>query len=117
MVKEAIVIGAQQELFGSRRRTEVLILLGLLEESYPSELASLLEAPLYSVQRILSDFEDQGIVASRLRGRTRLVSLNPRYYAVEELRALLARLARGEPELEAIASRHRGRPRQRRKLG
>ena len=46
-----------------------------------------------------------------------LVSLNPRYYAVDELRALLARLARGEPELESVAASHRGRPRQRRKLG
>ena len=107
---------SQQELFGSRRRTEVLILLGLLEESYASELAALLKAPLYSVQRILGDLEDQGIVASRQRGRTRLVTLNPRFYAVEELRALLARLARGEPELEAIAASHRARPVQRRKL-
>lgn len=111
------MVTAQQELFGSRRRTEVLILLGLLEESYPSELAALLKAPLYSVQRILSDLEDQGIVASRQRGRTRLVSLNPRFYAVEELRTLLARLSRGEPELDALAAGHRARPVQRRKLG
>ncbi len=105
-----------QGLFGSRRRTEVLILLGLLEESYPSELASLLKAPLYSVQRILTDLESQGVVASRQRGRTRLVTLNPRFYAVDELRALLARLARGEPELDALAASHRVRPVQRRKL-
>lgn len=110
------MVTVQQGLFGSRRRTEVLILLGLLEESYPSELAALLKAPLFSVQRILSDLEDQGIVASRQRGRTRLVALNPRYYAFEELRALLARLARGEPELDALAAGHRTRPVQRRKL-
>jgi len=59
------MISTQQELFGSRRRTEALKLLGSLEESYPSELATLLKAPLYSVQRILADLEDQGIVASR----------------------------------------------------
>lgn len=110
------MIAASQGLFGSRRRTEVLILLGLLEESYPSELATLLEAPLYSVQRILSDLESQGIVASRQRGRTRLVSLNPRFYAAEELRALLARLGRGESELDALAAGHRARPIQRRSL-
>lgn len=110
------MISASQGLFGSRRRTEVLILLGLLEESYPSELATLLKAPLYSVQRILTDLECQGIVASRQRGRTRLVALNPRYYAVDELRALLARLARGETELDALAASHRVRPVQRRKL-
>lgn len=107
---------SQLDLFGSRRRTEILILLGLLEESYPSELASLLQAPLYSVQRILADLEDQGVVASRLRGRTRLVSINPRFYAVQELRALLARLALGEPDLDALAAGHRVRPVQRRRL-
>ncbi len=107
----------QQALFGSRRRTEVLILLGLLDDSYASELAGMLNAPLYSVQRILSDLEDMGIVASRMRGRTRLVSLNPRYFAVEELRALLGRLAQGEPELDALAAGHRVRPVQRRRLG
>lgn len=106
----------QQGLFGSRRRTEVLILLGLLEESYPSELAALLKAPLYSIQRILTDLEGQGIVATRLRGRTRLVTLNPRYYAIHELRALLARLVLGEPELDEIAAGHRVRPVQRRRL-
>lgn len=106
----------QQGLFGSRRRTEVLILLGLLAESYPSELATLLKAPLYSIQRILSDLEGQGIVAARQRGRTRLVSLNPRFYAVDELRALLARMALAEPDLDELAAGHRVRPVQRRKL-
>lgn len=107
---------ASQGIFGSRRRTEVLILLGLLEESYPTELANLLKAPLFSVQRILSDLESQGLVATRQRGRTRLVSLNPRFYAVAELKALLARLVLGEPDLDALAAGHRVRPVQRGKL-
>lgn len=105
-----------QELFGSRRRTEVLIMLGLLEETYPTELARLLGAPLYSVQTILASLEDQGIVASRRRGRMRMVGLDPRYYAFEELRALLRRMARAEPELETAAAERRSRPRQTRRL-
>jgi DNA-binding transcriptional ArsR family regulator len=103
-------------LFGSRRRTEVLILLALLEESFPSELARLLAVPLFTIQRVLSDLEDQGIVAARVRGRTRLVSLNPRFFACNELRQLLHRLAEGEPELESLVAGHRTRPVQRRRI-
>ena len=110
------MLGSPLSLFGSRRRTEVLILLALLGESYARELAILLEAPLYSVQRIVAELEDQGVIASRLRGRTRLVTLNPRFHACTELRDLLLRLSRGEPELEAVAASHRTRPVQRRKL-
>lgn len=105
----------QQGLLGSRSRTDMLILLRLLEESYPSELAALLGTPLNSIQRMLLDLEDQGVIASRLRGRTRLVSLNPRYFAVGELKALLHRLAQASPEWEALLSKHRVRPIQRSK--
>lgn len=112
-----MAIQSQQELFGSRRRTEILIMLALLEETYPTELARLLEAALYSVQTILASLEDQGIVASRKRGRMRMVSLDPRYYAFEELGALLRRMARAEPELEAAAASRRLRPMQKRRLG
>lgn len=106
----------QTELFGSRRRTEILVLLALLESSYPSEMTRLLEAPLYSVQTILQDLEGQGVVASRRQGRTRVVELDPRYFAFEELRELLLRLAEAEPELQRAAESRRSRPRQRYRL-
>lgn len=38
----------QPRLFGSRRRTEVLTMVALLGETFPSELARLLRAPLYA---------------------------------------------------------------------
>lgn len=91
-------------------------MLALLEETYPTELARLLDAPLYSVQTILADLESQGVVASRKRGRMRMVSLEPRFFAARELRALLLRLAEAESELEAAAARRRARPRQSRRL-
>ena len=108
---------AQTQLFGSRRRTEVLILLALLASSYPSELTRLLKAQLYSVQTILEDLEGQGIVASRRQGRMRIVSLDPRYFAFRQLRALLLRLAEAEPRLESAAASRRTRPRHRRQVG
>ena len=91
-------------------------MLVLLESTYPTELARLLSAPLFSIQNILQDLEDQGLVASRRQGRMRFVALDPRYFAYKELQALLERLAEAEPELDAAASQRRSRPVQRRRL-
>ena len=99
------------KLLGSRRRTEVLILIALLGESYPAELARLLGAPLFSVQKIVDALDREGIVASRISGKTRRVSLDPRYFAQQELEALLLRLAEAEPELHRAAASRRSRPR------
>jgi len=100
-----------QKLFGSRRRTETLILLALLGESHASELAALLGARLFAVQTILAALEKEGIVASRLVGRARRTELDPRHFAHRELKALLLRLAQAEPELQATAAARRSRPR------
>jgi DNA-binding MarR family transcriptional regulator len=72
---------APSKLFGSPRRTELLILLALLEESYPLELARMLSAKRFSIQTMIDSLELEGVVATRLIGRTRRVSLNPRFYA------------------------------------
>jgi len=103
------------KLFGSRRRTEVLILTALLGDTYPSELARLLEAPLYSVQTIVDALDREGIFATRLMGRSRQVSLDPRYYCHRELEALLLRMSEGEPALQHAAASRRSRPRRARK--
>jgi hypothetical protein len=101
---------AESKLFGSRRRTEVLIITALLSDTYPTEIARLLSAPLYSVQKIVEDFGREGILALRVRGRQKVVSLDPRYFASRELRSLLLRLAEAEPELRAVAATRRVRP-------
>lgn len=111
-----IGLASRQSIFGSRRRTEVLIILYLLQESYPSELARLLDARLFSIQSILDDLEDQGVVASLRRGRMRMVRLNPRYFAAKELSALLDRFAQAESEIVARSLKRRARPQQRRRL-
>jgi hypothetical protein len=98
-------------LFGSRRRTTVLILLALLDESYPAELARLLGARLYSIQTILDRLESDAIIVTRRLGRVRRVSLNPRFFAAAELRALLWKLGQEDVELQQAAARRRGRPR------
>jgi hypothetical protein len=102
---------AQMRLFGSRRRTEVLVMTALLGETYPAELARLLGAPLYSVQTIVAALDREGALATRLSGRARIVSLDPRFFAYKELKDLLLRIAEAEPELRAAASSRRSRPR------
>lgn len=99
------------KLLGSSRRTEVLSLIALLKESYPSELIRLLDAPKASVLQILEGLEKEGVIVSRQLGRTRRVTLNPRYFAAKELQALLEKLASGWPELQSIAASRRSRPR------
>ena len=97
--------------FGSVSRTRCLIALRLLEESYPRELARLLEMPLFSVQRALGRLERDGLVAARSRGRTRLFRLNPGYFAARELEQFLNRLMTQEPELDKRTKALRRRPR------
>ena len=99
------------DLFGSRTRTRILIYLALAEESYVAEMASALGDSKLTVQRILRALEDLGVVASRLRGRVRLVSLDKTWYAAAELRALLQRMSAVDTDVLAAAASVRRRPR------
>jgi hypothetical protein len=110
-------LGDRSRLFGSPRRTSVLVLLGLLEESYPSELAVLLGARLFAVQTILDALESDGIIVTRRLGNTRRVQLNPRFVGYQELRALLWKLGEHDVEIQKAAARKRGRPRRKGKPG
>ena len=102
-------------LFGSRTRERVLKLLGILERSYPRELAALLDEDLSVVQRTVDDLERDGILASRLFGRTRLFELNRTYQHYARVRDLLAHMGQTDPETVAAAQRTRQRPRRARK--
>lgn len=97
--------------FGGQTRTRVLLALALLTQSYPRELARLLEVPVSGVQAALRGLERDGLVAGRLVGRTRLYDLNPRYFARDELRRYLARLSEGAPDLVKAVTLLRRRPR------
>lgn len=99
------------EVFGGRNRTAVLTAVRLLEETYPSELASLLDLRLFSVQSILEAYERDGVIASRMFGRTRRVTLNPRYIAYKELDALLWKLGQNDTALQSKLAARRRRPR------
>jgi DNA-binding transcriptional ArsR family regulator len=97
--------------FGGRVRTLALLALSLLEESFPRELARLLEVSVNGVQQALRGLETDGLVAARAAGRTRLYRLNPRYFAREELESYLKRLAGAETKLVERTAQLRRRPR------
>ena len=97
--------------FGGQARTRVLLGLRLLDESYPRELARVLDLRLSGVQMAVRGLERDGLVAGRLAGRTRLIRLNPRYFAREELQRYLLKLASADTGLQNRISALRRRPR------
>ncbi|HKU66351.1 MAG TPA: helix-turn-helix domain-containing protein [Candidatus Baltobacteraceae bacterium] len=90
------------------------MLVAVLEETYPAELARYLGASISSVARTLDKVEDEGLVATRPLV-VRSVTLNPLYPAAKELRALLLRLAEGYPQYQELKESRRARPRRRNK--
>lgn len=103
----------QSKIFGSTLRTRILVAVSLLEETFPTELTRLLQANLLSVQRVIDNLEIEGLVVSRKLGVERRVSLNPRYFAMKELKPLLTRLGEQDTALQGTLSQRRARPRRR----
>lgn len=83
----------------------------MLEESYPRELARILELSLNGIQQALRSLELDGLVVLRTAGRTRLAQLNPRYFAYEDLQRYLLTLSGTETELRRRIATMRRRPR------
>lgn len=100
-----------QTLFGTRRRTEVLLALALMEESHARELSQVLGAPLLSVQRIVKDLEAQGILVGRTVGRERRITFNPRYFGLAPLKELLLQMAMRDTDVDEAVANLRRRPR------
>jgi transcription initiation factor IIE alpha subunit len=111
MERPETYLDQRSQLFGNRNRTAVLLALRLLEESYPSELASLLEIRLYTVQQILRSLEREGVIVSRTFGRTRRVTFNPRYLGFTPLSELLWKIGKQDVELQRALGKKRRRPR------
>lgn len=97
--------------FGSLARTQVLLMLRLMSESYARELARLLGLSLSGVQKALGSLERDGLVAARAVGRTRLFRIDPRAYARRELERYLDRLLESESVLRARVATLRRHPR------
>ena len=105
------MMNGQSSPFGGLTRTRVLLALRLLEESYPRELARILDAAPSGTLKALRSLELDGLVAGRNVGRTRVFRVNPRYFAYEDLRRYLWRLAEPDEDLRDRIAAIRRRPR------
>jgi DNA-binding transcriptional ArsR family regulator len=97
--------------FGSTTRTRVLVALRLLGSSFPRELARLLSVSPSLVLKALRTLERDGLVAGRTMGRSKVYTLDPRYFAKDDLQRYLARLSEADIEIRQRAAQLRRRPR------
>ena len=105
------MIQSRSIAFGNTTRTGILLILALIEDSYPKQMAEVLETPASNIFKALDSLEREGLVVTRLVGRTRQITLNPRYFARDELRAYLDKLALSDAALIEAVTEIRKRPR------
>ncbi len=76
-------------LLGSVSGERVLVYLFARGEGYAREIARFYNTNLTPIQKGLEKFEINGILTSRMAGKTRLYSFNPRYAFKPEIENLL----------------------------
>lgn len=77
-------------IFGNATAEKVLLYLEQFGEGYALGIARTFDdLPVSMVQRQLQRLEAGGVLVSRLQGRTRVFTWNPRFAFQSELRALL----------------------------
>jgi hypothetical protein len=87
-----------EAIMGSSSSERVMMFLIAREEGYAREIARFFATGLAPIQKQLVKLEAAGVLVSRVAGRTRLFSFNPRYPMVDELRALLAKTLQFYPD-------------------
>lgn len=99
-------------IFGTKNRELTLQYLLVFKEGYAREIAKYFDVPLPSIQNQLKNFENGGLVLSKMSGRTKVYYFNPRYHFLEELTALLEKARQYyKPELKQKLEMQRKRPR------
>ena len=106
-----MVVKTLSSPFGGQARTRVLVALRLLDSSFPRELSRILEVPVSAVSRAHAGLERDALVVGRLVGRSRVYTINPRYFAKQELEGYLLRLSDADAELRGRIAQLRRRPR------
>jgi DNA-binding transcriptional ArsR family regulator len=78
-------------LFGNIIIEKILFFLYVYGEGYPLGMARVFGMPVNRIQQQLKRLENGGIVASRLVGKVRLYTFNPRFPLLKELKELTSR--------------------------
>lgn len=89
-----------EPLLGSLSRERVLVFISARDEGYAREIACFFKTDLDPIQKQLEKLEFGGVLISRMVGRTRLYTFNPRYPFLAELKALLEKALAFYPEDE-----------------
>ena len=99
-------------IFGNIIVEKILFTLYVYGEGYPLGMAKTFKEPVNRIQQQLQRLENAGIIVSRLIGKVRVYTFNPRYPLLQELKALIARAFEFIPEKEKNAYyKKRTRPR------
>ena len=78
-----------EAILGSVSSERVLVFIFARQEGYAREIARFFDTNLAPIQRQLDKLELAGALASRMVGRTRLYTFNPRYAFSQEVRSLM----------------------------
>jgi hypothetical protein len=89
-------------LFGNSIVEKIFFTLYVYGEGYGLGMARTFEEPVNRFQQQLKRLENAGIIVSRLVGKTRVYTFNPRYPFLKELDALIAQAFEFIPESEKI---------------
>lgn len=84
-------------LFGTETAEKALLYLQNYGSGHPRGIAVTFDIAVSQVQRQLERFEREGLLASRLVGRTREYRWNPRYLFLTEIQALLEKALENLP--------------------
>jgi len=87
-------------LFGTVNKEKVLLYVYAREEGYPREVAKYYGIDLKTIQNQFERLELGGVLYSRMVGRTRLYTFNPRFVFLNELKQILEKALSFYPEEE-----------------
>ena len=104
-------------LFGNETAERVLLYIENYGSGYPRKIGVTFGIPVSQVQRQVERLERERVLVSRLVGKTRVYSFNPRYLFREEVSRLLRKALRSLPKqtlddyfTERARPRRRGKP-------
>jgi hypothetical protein len=101
-----------EAIVGSEGAERVLLFLAARNSGYPREIARTWSMDVSTVQSQLLRMERDGLLISRLVGRTRVYEFNPRYAYKDEVKALLNKaLIQLPPDVREQLTLQRRRPR------
>ena len=92
------------DLFGTKNRTRILLMVAALHETYSFELHHVLGIDLTSLPIRLREFVTEGILHVRIVKRVKCYSLNPEVAGAQWLRSLLRRWGMKRPDIVAAAN-------------